>query len=76
MDLGRFSTEGRTVFVANGAGRVGVSCARPFALAGANVVLVDLPADALPWVFDRRGSDGQQRAALATYSRRIQMLYS
>lgn len=66
MDLGRFSMEGRTVFVAEGAARVGVSCARPFALAGANVVLVDLPADALPWVFDRRGPDGQQRAALAT----------
>ena len=39
---------GRTVFVTEGAGRVGVGCARPFAQAGANVVLVDLPGDALP----------------------------
>ena len=66
MDLGRFSMEGRTVFVAKDAGRAGVSYARPFALARANVILVNLPADALPWVFDRRGPDGQQRAALAT----------
>ena len=47
MDLSRFSMEGRTVLVTEGAGRVGVGCGRPFAQAGANVVLVDLPADAL-----------------------------
>jgi NAD(P)-dependent dehydrogenase (short-subunit alcohol dehydrogenase family) len=65
LDLSKFFMEGRTVFVTEGAGRVGVGCARPFALAGANVVLVDLPADALPPVVAEIEALGVEALAIA-----------
>jgi NAD(P)-dependent dehydrogenase (short-subunit alcohol dehydrogenase family) len=48
MDLSRFSMEGRTVVITGGSGGIGLGCAKAFALAGANVVLVGLPAESLP----------------------------
>jgi 7-alpha-hydroxysteroid dehydrogenase len=65
LDLSRFSREGRTVFVTEGVGRVGVGCARPFAQAGANVVLVDLPADVLPPVVAEIEELGVEALAIA-----------
>jgi NAD(P)-dependent dehydrogenase (short-subunit alcohol dehydrogenase family) len=48
MDLSRFSMDGRTVIITGGSGGIGLGCARAFAQAGANVVLVGLPAESLP----------------------------
>lgn len=47
MDLSRFSMEGRTAIVTGGSGGIGSSCARVFALAGANIVIAGLPADSI-----------------------------
>ncbi|HEX3246227.1 MAG TPA: SDR family oxidoreductase [Chloroflexota bacterium] len=48
MDLSRFSMEGRTVIITGGSGGIGLGCARAFAQAGANLVIVGLPAASLP----------------------------
>ena len=48
MDLSRFSMAGRTVIITGGSGGIGLGCAKAFAQAGANLVIVGLPAESLP----------------------------
>ena len=47
MDLSRFSMEGRTVVITGGSGGIGMGCARAFAGAGANIVIVGVPAESI-----------------------------
>ena len=47
MDLSRFSLEGRTVIITGGSGGIGMGCARAFSDAGANIVIVGVPAESI-----------------------------
>ncbi|MEE8517882.1 MAG: glucose 1-dehydrogenase [Dehalococcoidia bacterium] len=48
MDLSRFSLEGRTAIVTGGSGGIGGAVARAMADAGANIVVVGVPAESIP----------------------------
>jgi NAD(P)-dependent dehydrogenase (short-subunit alcohol dehydrogenase family) len=48
MDFSRYSLEGRVAIVTGGSGGIGSASARAFADAGANVVIVSVPADSIP----------------------------
>ena len=48
MNFSRYSLEGRVAIVTGGSGGIGSASARAFADAGANVVIVSVPADSIP----------------------------
>jgi NAD(P)-dependent dehydrogenase (short-subunit alcohol dehydrogenase family) len=47
MDFSKFSMEGRTVIITGGSGGIGMGCAKAFAQAGANIVIVGVPAEGI-----------------------------
>jgi 3-oxoacyl-[acyl-carrier protein] reductase len=65
MDFSRFSLEGRVAIVTGGSGGIGSASARAFADAGANVVIVSVPADSIPPVVAEIETRGVQALGIA-----------